>query len=128
MPHSTISRYNHRARQYQAQYDSVPASQVHADWSAVLADLKPGRALDVGAGSGRDAQWLTQKGWYVTAVEQDRHFIARASGNSMNGGKNPVFDGDYLLLEQVSPNNAGSISDQTMVIEHQDETGNTESP
>src|SRR5690554_3999152 len=59
-------------------------------------------------------------------LSPDRHFIARASGNSMNGGKNPIYDGDYLLLEQVTPNNAGSISNQTMAIERQDETGSNQ--
>lgn len=52
-----------------------------------------------------------------------RHFIARASGNSMDGGKNPIRDGDYLLLELVSPSNAGSITGTVMAIERQDETG-----
>ena len=33
-------------------------------------------------------------------LDPARHFIARASGNSMNGGKNPIHDGDYLLLER----------------------------
>lgn len=48
-----------------------------------------------------------------------KHFIARASGNSMNGGKSPIFDGDYLLFEQITPNNAGSISNTTIAIERQ---------
>jgi superfamily II DNA or RNA helicase/HKD family nuclease/SOS-response transcriptional repressor LexA len=52
-----------------------------------------------------------------------RHFIARASGNSMNGGKSPIRDGDYLLLDLVTPESAGSISNQLVVVEKQDETG-----
>lgn len=36
----------------------------------------------------------------------ERHFIARASGNSMNGGESPIRDGDYLLLERVLPTEA----------------------
>ncbi len=59
-------------------------------------------------------------------LSPDRHFIARASGNSMNGGKNPVHDGDYLLLEQVTPENAGSISNQMMAIERQDGAGDNQ--
>lgn len=59
-------------------------------------------------------------------LSPDRHFIARASGNSMNGGKNPIYDGDYLLLEQVTPQNAGSISGKTMAIERQDEAGDNQ--
>ncbi len=34
-----------------------------------LADLEPGEAIDLGAGEGRNAVWLAQKGWTVTAVD-----------------------------------------------------------
>jgi superfamily II DNA or RNA helicase/SAM-dependent methyltransferase/SOS-response transcriptional repressor LexA len=56
-------------------------------------------------------------------LDPARHFIARASGNSMNGGKQPIKDGDYLLLELVTPANSGSITGSTMAIERQDQTG-----
>jgi len=52
-------------------------------------------------------------------LDENRHFIARASGNSMNGGKNPIRDGDYLLLESISPNSAGSITGNVLVIENE---------
>lgn len=51
------------------------------------------------------------------------HFVANASGNSMNGGKNPILDGDLLLLERITATNSGSISNLTMAIELLDETG-----
>ncbi|MBH3341496.1 DUF3427 domain-containing protein [Pseudomonas mendocina] len=66
----------------------------------------------VGAGYGR--------------LDSSRHFIARASGNSMNGGKQPIRDGDYLLLEQINPKSAGSITGTTMAIERQDATGDNQ--
>jgi SOS-response transcriptional repressor LexA len=56
-------------------------------------------------------------------LDATRHFIARATGNSMDGGRNPVRDGDYLLLELVSPSHAGSITGSVMAIERQDEAG-----
>lgn len=56
-------------------------------------------------------------------LDPERHFIARASGNSMNGGKRPILDGDYLLLEHLSPTNAGSITGSVMAIERPDESG-----
>ncbi len=56
-------------------------------------------------------------------LEPARHFIARAGGNSMDGGKHPIRDGDYLLLELLSPTNAGSITGSVMAIEKQDEAG-----
>lgn len=34
-----------------------------------LADLAPGRALDLAAGEGRNAIWLARRGWEVTAVD-----------------------------------------------------------
>jgi SAM-dependent methyltransferase len=37
--------------------------------AAELADLPPGRALDLAAGEGRNALWLAERGWEVTAVD-----------------------------------------------------------
>lgn len=59
-------------------------------------------------------------------VDPARHFIARASGNSMNGGKSPIHDGDYLLLEQINPSQAGKITGETLAIERLDEVGDTQ--
>ena len=41
----------------------------------------------------------------------------------MNGGKNPIKDGDYLLFETITPDIAGSISNQIVAIERQDASG-----
>jgi SOS-response transcriptional repressor LexA len=56
-------------------------------------------------------------------LDASRHFIAQATGNSMDGGKNPIRDGDYLLLEVITPDNAGSISNQIVAIERQEVSG-----
>jgi SAM-dependent methyltransferase len=34
-----------------------------------LQGLPPGRALDLGSGEGRNAVWLAERGWQVTAVD-----------------------------------------------------------
>jgi superfamily II DNA or RNA helicase/HKD family nuclease len=59
-------------------------------------------------------------------LDPAHHFIARASGNSMNGGKNPIRDGDLLLLELLTANNAGSNNGHTVAIERQDEAGDNQ--
>ena len=59
-------------------------------------------------------------------LDPARHFIARATGNSMDGGKNPIRDGAYLLLELVSPQSAGSITGTVMAIERQDAAGDNQ--
>ena len=56
-------------------------------------------------------------------LDPARHFIARASGSSMDGGRNPIKHGDYLLLELITPDNAGSNDGKTIAIERQDVTG-----
>jgi len=48
------------------------------------------------------------------------HFLARASGNSMNGGKHPIHDGDLLLLELITSDRAGSLRGQIVAIERDD--------
>jgi len=70
-----------------------------------------------------DAEEYRTLGIGYGKLDPQRHFIARASGNSMDGGKHPVRDGDYLLLEHITPANAGSITGAVMAIERQDESG-----
>ena len=59
-------------------------------------------------------------------LSPERHFIAMASGNSMNGGKRPIHDGDYLLLEQITANAAGKLTGETLAIERLDDVGDTQ--
>ena len=65
----TIQHYSEKASHYYSLYNSVEAENVHNDWKSFLQTTSPGKALDVGAGSGRDANWLAQQGWQVVAVE-----------------------------------------------------------
>lgn len=39
------------------------------EFAAALAEVAPGRALDLACGSGRHARWLIERGWDVTAVD-----------------------------------------------------------
>jgi SAM-dependent methyltransferase len=48
--------------------------------------MEPGRALDVGCGSGRDAVHLAGRGWQVTAVELVDKALARAKQRAADEG------------------------------------------
>jgi SAM-dependent methyltransferase len=48
---------------------------------AEVGNLRPGRALDVASGEGRNAVWLARSGWSVTAVDFSE--VAIAKGRSM---------------------------------------------
>ncbi len=52
-----------------AAYDKLSAAEVHGAWAPQHLREEPGFACDIGAGSGRDANWLAELGWEVVAVE-----------------------------------------------------------
>jgi SAM-dependent methyltransferase len=54
--------------------------------AAELADLPPGSALDLAAGEGRNAVWLAERGWRVTAVDFSRVGLDKARGLSAQRG------------------------------------------
>ena len=67
-------------------------------------------------------------------LDPAKHFIARASGDSMNGGSSPIRNGDYLLLEllptganaaigEPPADYAADTNDSVVAIEQQAVTG-----
>ena len=73
-------------------YNEVDSNKLHKDWIEFLPE-PAGVACDIGAGTGRDARWLAEKGWQVVAVEPERRF--RESGES-NAHQNVVWLNDQL--------------------------------
>ena len=65
-------------------WDDIWATMEHtfSDYDALLAEhterLKPGRALELGCGSGGNAVWLAVRGWKVTAVDFSAVAIEKA--------------------------------------------------
>lgn len=51
-----------------------------------VADLAPGRALDLGCGEGADAVWLAARGWRVTAVDVSDVALGRAAEHAAQAG------------------------------------------
>jgi SAM-dependent methyltransferase len=74
---TAMDYYRRHARELAEQYDSLSPDVVHSAWKHLLPD-EPGMAVDVGAGSGRDANWLAGLGWNVVAVEPEAAFRQRA--------------------------------------------------
>lgn len=64
----TIKTYGKNAKQFFKEYESVSASEVHKSWTELI-PYTGGVALDIGAGSGRDAAYLVGRGFEVVAVE-----------------------------------------------------------
>ena len=60
--------YTEQASTLIARYESISFEDSHRDELHLL-PAAPGRVLDVGAGSGRDAAWFAERGHCVVAVE-----------------------------------------------------------
>lgn len=71
------SGYGENAQALTRQYESVSFEDAHADVLALLPPT-PAKALDIGAGTGRDAAALAGLGYSVTAVEPTPQFRAIA--------------------------------------------------
>lgn len=61
-----------------AAWDTTPNQFV----VAACRPLRPGRALDVGAGEGANAIWLAGRGWRVTAVDRETVSVGRIQSRS----------------------------------------------
>lgn len=68
------SRYGERAQ--------IWSGQPNAALAGTVADLAPGRALDLGCGEGGDSIWLAGRGWQVTAVDISATAVERASARA----------------------------------------------
>ncbi|NUB04617.1 methyltransferase domain-containing protein [Azospirillum sp. Vi22] len=65
---STVATYDRRAQEFVAQYETIAFEELYANILDLMPSA-PSAVLDVGAGSGRDAAWLAERGHSVIAVE-----------------------------------------------------------
>ena len=75
------------AEQWDTRYsesDMVWSAEPNTFVVTLTSDLAPGSALDVAAGEGRNALWLAEQGWQVTAV--DFSPVAVERGRARPGG------------------------------------------
>ena len=78
---AVAGRRNERNRHWEEHYtgaERVWSGRVNATFAAVVADLSPGTALDVGCGEGADALWLAERGWQVTGLDVSETAARRA--------------------------------------------------
>ena len=65
---STSNFYNQNASALAEQYNSTTFENVHLSWQTFWPHAGD-RVLDVGAGAGRDAKWMSEQGCEVIALE-----------------------------------------------------------
>jgi len=101
-----INFYNDNAEQLTEQYKSVQANVVHGSWAQLLLQFNESTkiALDIGAGSGRDASWLANHNFKVTAVEPANKLLTQAQLNFPH--KNIQWLNDSLPLLKALENDS----------------------
>ena len=81
----STSYYNQNRDRLFDEYLTHDSNAIHNVWaSKFLKHREPGLACDIGAGSGRDANWLAELGWDVIAVEPSK---LRESGEQHSSSK-----------------------------------------
>ena len=69
-----------------AEREQLWSGQPNGALVAEVANLTPGRVLDVGCGEGADAVWLARQGWDVTALEVSGLALRRAAQLARDAG------------------------------------------
>ena len=83
--------------------DPIESSEPDPTLVEVGATLEPGRALDLGSGDGRNAIWLAQRGWRVTAVDFSAVAIERARSRAAAVGADVEWRREDLLAWRPDP-------------------------
>ncbi|MCW8962810.1 MAG: class I SAM-dependent methyltransferase [Gammaproteobacteria bacterium] len=82
---NTFDIYSEQAETLAEKYESRSFAEIHAGIVDLL-PAAPGRILDIGAGSGRDAAWFADHRYQVTAVEPARRLREAAQSRHPQQG------------------------------------------
>ena len=72
---------NHWDKRYAAS-ERLFSGEPDGTLAELAGDLPPGRALDLGAGEGRNSVWLAQRAWEVTAVDMSGVALERLAAQA----------------------------------------------
>ena len=98
-------RYSERVR--------VWSGAPNVELTRQIADLTPGRALDLGCGEGADAVWLARQGWKVTAADVSDVALGRAAEHAAEAGLSEAIEFRHgNLLEDFPPGEFDLVSAQ----------------
>jgi SAM-dependent methyltransferase len=87
--------------------ERIWSGRVNVQLAAVVSDIPPGRALDLGCGEGGDAVWLAERGWRVVAVDVSETALGRAAAEAKARGVLDRIDFQHHDLSDSFP--AGSF-------------------
>ena len=104
-----------RREDWDARYAAVEnlwAAKPNRFLVAEVADLEPGRALDLACGEGQNAIWLATLGWRVTGVDYSEVAIAKARERAERDG----VDAEFECADLVTYEPGSSVFDLVVVL------------
>lgn len=101
--------------------DRIWSGQPNQALVAEVADLPPGRALDVGCGEGADVVWLARQGWYVTGLEVSGVALRRARQHADEAGVAVGWVHSGLVEAALAPGGFDLVSAQYPALPHADD-------
>jgi tellurite methyltransferase len=95
MSSSGLLEWDERHRAAAERDDAAPLPLV----VETASEMKPGRALDLACGAGRNALWLAEQGWSVTAVDGSPAAIEllRQRGPHLDAHTADLEKGEYVI-------------------------------
>jgi SAM-dependent methyltransferase len=93
-PEPSRERWNRRWAGERAHASTAPSRFLVAE----VADLRPGTALDLACGAGRNAVWLAEQGWRVSAVDFSGVALGMARGLAAERG----VEADWIEADVVT--------------------------
>lgn len=93
--------YSQTASMWNERYAAHPwSSEPDANLVELVEPLAPGRALDLGCGTGRNAVWLARQGWRVTGVDASSVGLAQAQSRAQEGATSlTLVEADLLTYQ-----------------------------
>ncbi len=123
-PHSSL------AEEWDRRYASAPqVFRTEPDESLVelASPVPPARAVDLGAGEGRNSLWLARRGWNVVAVDASRVALDRLSDAAAVEGLSIITVADDLISYLAKARVAGTTFDLVVLAYiHPDPSGRAE--
>lgn len=89
--------------EHYAERERIWSGRVNVRFAEIVADLTPGRALDLGCGEGADAMWLAERGWQVVAVDISETALQRAADDARARGVADRIDFQHHDLSDSFP-------------------------
>lgn len=109
-PHAHLSPTEYWEKRY-SETERIWSGKVNASLAAVVGELTPGTAIDLGCGEGGDVLWLAEQGWQARGLDISETAIGRARAEAAARGiESATFTATDLDAWQPEPDTADLVT------------------